>query len=145
MAEVTSGIVDQPLDVGAAATTVADPSCGGIATFVGSVRISSATRRNSAKEVVALEYEAHPTLAEERLGQICDEAATRWGLAKVVALHRSGRCDLGEPTVVVACSAPHRGEALEACRWLIDELKATVPIWKKEIYADGTAWVGAHP
>ena len=57
-------------------------------------------------------------------------------------IHRVGRCSLGEPTVVIACSAPHRADALEACRWLIDELKESVPIWKKEIYEDGDAWVG---
>jgi molybdopterin synthase catalytic subunit len=145
VAEVTAGTTEQSLDPGAAIATVSDSSCGGIASFVGTVRVSAAAEGSEGKEVVALEYETHPTLAEERLRAICDEAANRWGLAKVVALHRSGRCELGDPTVVVACSAPHRAAALDACHWLIDELKTSVPIWKKEIYSDGTSWVGTGP
>jgi molybdopterin synthase catalytic subunit len=91
-----------------------------------------------------LEYEAHPTLASARMEEIAQEATTKWGLARVVAVHRTGRCALGEPTVVVACGAAHRAEALEACHWIIDEIKASVPIWKKEIYADGSSWVGSE-
>ena len=91
-----------------------------------------------------LDYEAHPTLAHERLQSIAREAAERWGLDRVVAVHRTGACEIGEPTVVVACGAAHRAEALDACRWMIDTIKTTVPIWKREVYADGSAWIGAE-
>lgn len=139
---LTSAITDRALDVGAAVASVNDPRCGAVAAFVGAVRIEPAAQAQSGKEVDALEYEAHPTLAEERLGTITETATAKWGLVHATILHRTGRCALGEPTVVVACSAPHRAHALEACRWMIDELKATVPIWKKELYSDGSEWVG---
>lgn len=143
MAEITSGLTTQSLDPGAALATAEDPSCGAVASFVGTVRQTPAVSGSAGRTVLALEYEAHTELAERRLAEICEEAAERWGLAKVVALHRLGRCELGDPTVVIACSAPHRREALAACTWLIDTLKATVPIFKKEIYDDGSAWVGS--
>jgi molybdopterin synthase catalytic subunit len=139
---VTTGLSGSPLDVALALKTVSDPACGGIGVFVGTVRRSAAVESNEAKPVTELEYEAHPTLAGERLVQIAEEARIRWGLEHVFAQHRIGTCSLGEPTVIVACSAPHRAEALEACRWIIDAIKSSVPIWKQEIYADGTAWVG---
>jgi molybdopterin synthase catalytic subunit len=78
------------------------------------------------------------------LETILHEAADKWDLRHVLAEHRTGSCELGEPTVVVACSSAHRGDALDACHWIIDELKATVPIWKREIYADGSDWVGTE-
>jgi molybdopterin synthase catalytic subunit len=123
---------------------VADPQCGGIGVFVGTVRATAAATSNREKSVTALEYEAHPELAPQRLRALLDEATGRWDLRGVVAKHRTGACQLGEPTVVVACSSPHRGDALDACRWIIDEIKATVPIWKREVYADGSDWVGAE-
>jgi molybdopterin synthase catalytic subunit len=81
-------------------------------------------------------------MAAKELEDLALEAASRWPLRRVVALHRTGICVLGEPTVVVACSAPHRDEALEACRFLIDSIKGGVAIFKKEIYADGSSWAG---
>ena len=141
---IETGISDQPLDVAAAIAAASSPSCGAVASFVGTVRETAAVAGNAAKGVTALEYEAHPTLATERLDEIAAEAAGKWGLERVVAIHRTGACVLGEPTVVVACGSAHRAEALEACHWVIDELKARVPIWKKEIYADGSSWVGAE-
>ena len=137
------GLSGAALDAGAAIASVNDPACGGIASFIGTVRIDPSVEASSGKEVVGLDYEAHPDLAETRLHELCSEACSRWGLHKVVVLHRTGSCGVGEPTVVIACSAPHRAEALDACRWMIDTLKETVPIWKKENYADGSAWVGA--
>jgi molybdopterin synthase catalytic subunit len=110
--------------------------------FVGTVRDGSSVETNAGKPVVALDYDSHPTLAEQRLREIAFEATTKWDVRKVVAIHRTGHCELGEPTVVVACGAPHRGDALEACRWIIDTIKSTVPIWKREAYADGSSWVG---
>ena len=137
-------VSEQPLDVGAIVGEASDRSCGGIGVFVGVVRDTPSTRSTPPGPVVALEYEAHPALAVPALRAAALTAATRWNLKRVVAVHRSGRCELGDPTVVVACAAPHRAEALEACRWLIDEIKATVPIWKKEIFADGSVWVGTE-
>lgn len=141
MAEVTVGLTDQQLDPGAAIATVTDDSCGAVASFVGTVRVSAAA--DTEAEVTSLYYEAHTELAEEVLREICDEAAGRWGLVKVVALHRVGECALGEPTVVIAVSAPHRAQALEACHWIIDSTKQRVPIFKKEHYADGATWIGS--
>ena len=141
---ISTAISDQPLDVAAAIADASAPSCGAVASFVGTVRETAAAAENAEKVVTALEYEAHPTLAPQRLDEIAAEAAGKWGLERVVAIHRTGTCGIGEPTVVVACGSGHRAEALEACHWIIDELKATVPIWKKEIYADGSSWVGAQ-
>lgn len=137
------GLSSSPLDVAGAVTAATTPGCGGIGVFVGVVRETAAADERAGEAVVALEYEAHEGSAGRRLQTIADEAGNRWGLLGVSAVHRTGRCELGEATVVVACGAPHRAEALEACRWMIDTIKATVPIWKKEIYADGSAWVGA--
>jgi molybdopterin synthase catalytic subunit len=139
-----TGLRSDPLDVGAAAQAASSPAAGGIGIFVGAVRSSAAVPGKEDEQVVRLEYEAHETLAERRLDEIARAAAAKWDLLGVVALHRTGACELGEPTVVVACSAPHRGDALDACRWLIDELKATVPIFKREVYASGASWVGAE-
>ena len=72
-----------------------------------------------------------------------EAVSSRWDIQRAVVVHRIGRCELGDATVVVACSAPHRADALDACHWLIDEIKATVPIWKKEFFREGSVWVGA--
>jgi molybdopterin synthase catalytic subunit len=141
---VATGLTHDPLDVSEAIAMVSTPTSGGLAVFVGTVRSTAAVEDNADRSVVRLEYEAHDALAREQLAAIAHEAVERWRLDRVVAIHRVGSCELGEPTVVVACGAPHRAEALDACRWLIDELKATVPIWKKEVYSDGSSWVGAE-
>ena len=144
MPQIRVGVTPQRLDVARAIADVTLPECGGIGVFVGSVRSSSAASAATA-EVTALEYEAHPTLAPQRLEEVARAALQRWDVRRVVAEHRSGRCEVGEATVVIACSAPHRADALEACRWMIDEIKRKVPIWKRELYTDGAAWVGAGP
>ena len=144
MSGIATDLSHDPLDVSEAISMVSTPSSGGLGVFVGTVRATAAVDDNSDRSVVRLEYEAHEGMARERLAAIAHEAASRWSLNRVVAIHRLGSCDLGEPTVVVACGAAHRAEALDACRWLIDELKATVPIWKKEVYSDGSSWVGAE-
>ena len=144
MTKITTALTGERLDVTAAVGEVSSPDCGGIAIFVGTVRESAAVGANDAKQVSRLEYEAHPELAEDQLRHVTEQAAAKWDVLALLAIHRTGVCDLGEPTVVVACGAPHRGDALEACRWVIDEIKATVPIWKKEVYADGSSWVGTE-
>ena len=132
---IFSAIASEPLDVVEAMGRGSSPASGGVAVFVGTVRESAAVSDNLDKPVTRLDYEAHPQLAE---------AASKWELNDVVAVHRTGACELGEPTVVVVCGAAHRGDALEACSFIIEEIKATVPIWKREVYADGSSWVGAE-
>lgn len=143
MADLRAGVTPDPIDPAIAIARVAGPASGGVGVFIGTVRSSPAVK-GADKDVVRLEYEAHPTLADERLRAICLEAKERWNLSDAFALHRTGSCEVGEPTVVVACSAPHRAEALDACRFIIDTIKRTVPIWKREVYADGSAWVGVE-
>ena len=143
MAEIEAATSEKPLDVGRAVAAVSGPEIGGVAAFVGTVRVSPSVPHGG--PVVSLEYDAHSELATERLREIATAAAARWDVRKLIAVHRTGTCDVGEPTVVVACGAPHRRDALEACRWIIDEIKTTVPIWKRELYATGAAWVGAEP
>ena len=142
MSATKTGVSTETLDIAGAIAAASDPSCGAVASFIGTVRESAAVPGNVEKPVTMLDYEAHPTLAASRMEEIAQEATDKWSLGRVVAVHRTGRCSLGEPTVVVACGSAHRAEALEACHWIIDEIKATVPIWKKEIYADGSSWVG---
>jgi molybdopterin synthase catalytic subunit len=133
-----------PLDVARAIAEASTPDAGGVGVFVGTVRASAAVADHDEDRVVRLDYDVHVRLAERRLEEIAHEAAGKWGLLRVVAIHRSGACELGEPTVVVACAAPHRAEALDACRWVIDEIKSTVPIFKREVYEDGSSWVGTE-
>ncbi|HEU4480941.1 MAG TPA: molybdenum cofactor biosynthesis protein MoaE [Actinomycetota bacterium] len=143
MAEIHVAVSPTQLDPAEALAFVSSTSCGGIATFIGTVRASAAADEHRGKPVEKLEYEAHPELADERLAAIAAGAAERWEVERIYAVHRTGACGLGEATVLIATAAPHRRDALEACRWIIDEVKDGVPIWKREVYADGSAWVGA--
>ncbi len=131
-----SALRSGPLDTAAALTAVVSTDHGGIALFAGTTRAEPRLR-----EVAAIEYEAHEDLAEVEIQRILDEARDRFG-AIVVAEHRVGSVATGEPSVVVAVSAPHRAEAFAACRYLIDEIKDRVPIWKRMHYTDGgTEWI----
>lgn len=123
-----------PLDL--AALHAVAPRDGALCLFVGVVREENAGRR-----VLWLEYEAYEEMAAALMAQIADEARARWPVSDVRLLHRLGRLEIGEASVAVAVSAPHRAEAFAACRYAIDALKASVPIWKKEFYADGSAWL----
>jgi len=140
--EISVSVSAAPIDVAAAIGAAGTTETGATGAFVGTVRATPS--EEVGKQVVRLDYEAHPTLAEETMRALAHQAAEKWPLARVVAIHRTGSCEVGEPTVVIACSSPHRAEALEACRWLIDEIKVAAPIWKKEIYTDGSSWVGGH-
>ena len=144
MVEITTGISAERLDIGAAIGAASSPAAGGLGIFVGTVRLSAAAPEHADRAVVRLEYEAHPSLASPRLAEIAREAADRWDLTKVVAFHRTGACDLGEPTVVVCCASAHRAAALDACRGVIEDIKLTLPIWKREVYADGSSWLGTE-
>ena len=115
------------------------PNCGGVVTFLGTVRDLTGEQIT-----VALEYEANAPMAERKLAEIEADVRTRWSVGEVALVHRLGRLDIGEVSVAVAVSAPHRAEAFAACRHAIDRLKELVPIWKKEIGpASSSAWV--HP
>lgn len=122
---------ERDLDVAAVVAAVGDAEHGGTAVFVGTTR-----REASARELLALDYEAHPELAVSEMEAIVAEAAVRFGARAAVA-HRTGRVPVGGATVVVAASARGRDEAFAASRYVIDELKARVPIWKRAVYADG--------
>jgi molybdopterin synthase catalytic subunit len=109
---------------------------GGVVTFQGVVRDNA-----RGKQVRSLEYDAYIEMAEQQMAQIAAEVEARWEESTVAMVHRIGRLEIGECSVVVAVACPHRAEAFEACRYAIDTLKSTVPIWKKEIYTDGEEWV----
>jgi molybdopterin synthase catalytic subunit len=131
-------ITESPLDLNRVVTAVGAAEAGGLGIFAGAVR-----DHDDGRGVTALAYEAHPSAASV-LREVCERAAARPGVTAVAAEHRVGQLLVGDLAVVVAVSAPHRAEALEACRWLIDTLKHEVPIWKHQTYADGsTDWVGA--
>ena len=127
----------EPLDVERVVAEAASDDAGAVATFIGTVR-----RQSRGREVVRLEYEAFAEMAEPMLRQLADELTAKHGLCEVAIHHRVGPVDIGEASVVIAVSAPHRAAALDACRDAIDTLKETIPLWKKEIYADGEEWIG---
>lgn len=127
----------EPLSVDAAVADVRDDAAGAIATFVGTTRAHSRGR-----EVLHLEYEAYEGMAEQVMADLAAELVRRHELTKVAIHHRIGRVDIGGTSVVVAVSAPHRASALAACKEAIDELKVSVPLWKKETYVGGEEWIG---
>ena len=136
----TCSLAERPLDVGSVVARVSGPGMGGIVTFVGTVR-----DRARGRSIRHLEYEAYPEMAEREMRKIADEAGRRWPGTRVAIAHREGHLEVGEIAVVVVAAAPHRAEAFAACRFAIDTLKQTVPIWKKEIATDGEFWVDDRP
>src|SRR5947209_5192977 len=130
-------VAAEPVDPQRALAFVSDPAAGGTCLFLGTVRDHSV-----AGDVTGLDYESWDELAERRLREIADEMDSRWEVRRVALLHRTGRIEIGEVSVAVACSAPHRAEAFEACRHGIERIKQDVPIWKKESLTTGDAqWV----
>jgi len=129
----------EPLDVGSVVNRVIGPDIGGIVSFIGTVRDCSRGR-----SIHHLEYDAYPEMAEREIRRIADEAARLWPGTRVAVAHRRGRLEVGEIAVVVVAGAPHRGDAFAAARYTIDTLKERVPIWKKEVTADGEYWVEDH-
>ncbi|HKV84420.1 MAG TPA: molybdenum cofactor biosynthesis protein MoaE [Ktedonobacterales bacterium] len=132
-------ITRDPLDDAAIQTltrAVEDPSVGGIVTFAGVVRDNARGKR-----VRYLEYDVYPEMAEQEMARIAAEVERRWQTNRVAIVHRIGRMEIGECSVVVIVACAHRAEAFEACRYAIDTLKSTVPIWKKEVAEDGEEWV----
>jgi len=128
------------LDVQQCIDWVMSPECGGIDVFIGTVR--NATQ---GKPVLRLEFEAYEKMALSEFNKIAQLAFEKWPVQKIAIHHRVGVLQVGEIPVVIAVAAAHRDAAFEACRYIIDTLKQTVPIWKKEIFEDGEVWVAAHP
>lgn len=135
MIQLTRDVIDHL----ALTESVRRPGCGAVVSFLGTVRDLT-----DGKETVALDYEAYPGMAEKKLAEIERDVRERWPVGDIALVHRLGHLDVGEISVAVAVSCPHRHQAFEACRHAIDRLKELVPIWKKENWSDGTTeWV--HP
>ena len=126
-----------PLSVDAAVTEVRDQDAGAIATFIGTTRAHSRGR-----EVLHLEYEAYEGMAENVMADLAGRLKERYDLCAIAITHRVGVCEIGDASVAIAVSAPHRQDALAACKDAIDTLKETVPLWKKEVYEGGEEWIG---
>lgn len=133
-------LTSDPIKVNEVINSVYDVSAGAIDVFIGSVR-----NKTSDKKVVSLEFEAYEKMAISEMKKIAADAQEKWPVCKLSIVHRVGNLELGQLPVVIAVSTPHRSDAFEACRYVIDTLKQTVPIWKKEIFEDGEVWVAAHP
>jgi MoaE-MoaD fusion protein len=130
-------VTEEPLSLEAVAAEVADERAGAVATFTGTVR-----RQSRGREVELLEYEAYAEMAEDVMAKLAADLQARHELCAVAIHHRIGRLEIGDASVVIAVSAPHRQAALAACREAIDTLKETVPLWKKEVYEGGEEWIG---
>jgi molybdopterin synthase catalytic subunit/molybdopterin converting factor small subunit len=130
-------LTEDPINLAAVVAEVEDERAGAVATFVGTVRAQSRGR-----QVVRLEYEAYEGMAEKVMGELAAQLEERYDLCAVAITHRIGVCEVGEASVAIAVSAPHRQDALAACKDAIDTLKETVPLWKKEAYEGGEEWIG---
>lgn len=130
-------VTEKPLSADRMIRLVSNPRAGAVLTFVGTVR-----EWTEGKRTLYLEYEAYQPMAEKKMKEIADEIRRRWPDARVAMAHRVGRLEIGEISVIIAAAAPHRGEAFAAGRYAIERLKEIVPIWKKEVWADGSEWKG---
>ncbi len=131
-------MMDEPLSLDALARWVGARSSGAVAGFLGIVR-----ERSRGRQVTFLEYEAYPEMAEAKMRQIGQEIRAKWPVDAVAIVHRAGRLTVGEASVAIAVASPHRHDALQACAYAIERLKEIVPIWKKEVWADGSEWIGS--
>lgn len=129
-------VSERPIDLNRVVEATRQDDDGAAVTFVGVVR-----NENRGRTVLYLEYEAYPEMAIGEMRKIGEEIEARWGLRHLAIVHREGRMEVGEASVVIAVAAPHRDVAFEACRFAIDRLKETVPVWKKEVYANGEVWL----
>ncbi len=135
MIEITPDKIDVQKVIDAARAD----DCGAVTVFLGTVR-----NHSRGKEVRYLEYEAYPEMAGKMIERIIGEAARKWDVRKMAVSHRTGRLEIGEVAVVIAAATPHRQDGFEACQYTIDRLKQIVPIWKKEVAADGETWIDSH-
>ena len=129
-------ITREPLDRNALIASVSDPGAGGIVVFEGVVRDNA-----RGKQIRYLEYDVYPEMAVQQIRDILTGAEKRWSVNHIAVAHRIGRLEIGEASVIIVVATPHRAEAFEACRYIIDTLKTTVPIWKKEVATTGEEWV----
>jgi molybdopterin synthase catalytic subunit len=135
-AEPLIQLTREPLDRDRLVAAVSHPSAGGIVVFEGVVRDNA-----RGKQVRYLEYDVYEEMAREQIHKIIAEARQHWGVERIAVAHRFGRLEIGEASVIIVVASPHRAEAFDACRYIIDTLKATVPIWKKEVATNGEEWV----
>ena len=133
-------IIDKKIRVDELIQSVVDSRGGAIDVFIGTTR-----NNTSGKAVVQLDFESYTPMAIKEFEKIVNRAREQWDILKYAIVHRIGTVPIGEEAVVIAVSTPHRDHAFKACRFIIDELKKTVPIWKKEVFEDGEVWVAAHP
>lgn len=135
-------LTTQPIDINSVARRVVPPECGATVTLDGYARgFTKDKTTGEMNETLYLEYEAYDEMALKEMRKLIDQAKSQFEISNVGIVHRTGRLEIGETSVVISVAAPHRRAAFEACEWLIKELKRTVPIWKKEVYADGESWV----
>ena len=129
-------VQEGPLDLAGLVRAVEHPSAGGLVTFSGVVR-----DHHDGKRVTAIAYEAYGSMAEAKMRELAEDVHRRWPECRIAIAHRTGKLEIGEASVAIAVSAPHRAEAFDACEYAIDTLKQIVPIWKKEAYEDGEVWL----
>jgi len=134
-------LTDKPISIESVARRVVPPECGATVTLDGYARAFTRQKNGSTRETLYLVYEAYDEMAIKEMQRIAGEAHLKFDISNVGIVHRTGRLEIGETSVVISVAAPHRKAAFEACEWLIIELKRTVPIWKKEVYADGEEWI----
>jgi len=132
-------ITNKKIDVQKVIDAVRSPDCGAVSVFIGTVR-----NRSRNKDVNALEYEVYDEMAEKMIKKIIEKIKSKWEVNKIAVSHRIGKMDVGEITVAISVSAPHRKDSIPACQYAIDRLKEIVPIWKKEYAVDGASWVEPH-
>lgn len=133
-------ISSEKLNLQACYGFVEDPSCGGIALFIGTVR-----NKTKNKSVIRLDFSTYKSMAIKEINKIALNASKKFNITKIAIHHAEGELQIGDIPVIIAVSSPHRGAAFDACQFAIDTLKETVPIWKKEHFDDGEVWVNAHP
>ena len=135
-------LTSEPISIESVARRVVPPECGATVTLDGYARKFTKNKETGeVRETLYLVYEAYEEMALKELSKLIDQAHQKYEIANVGIVHRTRRLEIGETSVVISVAAPHRRAAFEACEWLIKELKRTVPIWKKEVYADGENWV----
>jgi molybdopterin synthase catalytic subunit len=132
-------VTNDPIDLQELVDYVGDPEAGAIATFIGTTR-----NNNEGRRVIALDYDGYAEMAEKELARIGEDAKTKWPICRMAIVHRLGPVQITEASVIIAVSAGHRDAAFAACRFAIEEIKKTVPIWKKEVYEGGEVWIGTQ-
>jgi molybdopterin synthase catalytic subunit len=132
-------VTNQPIDLDELVGFVTDPEAGAISTFIGTTRDN-----NEGRKVTGLDYEAYPEMAEKELARIGEQAKKQWPICRMAIVHRLGPVQIGQASVIIAVSSAHRDAAFAACRFAIEEIKKTVPIWKKEVFEGGEVWIGSQ-